>query len=416
MRRGSNLLRVGDFNQTVVLDVIRRSAQGVSRAQVARATGLSAQTITNVCRRLIEQELVLEDGALPPSGPGRPASKLRLNPGGRYVVGVHLDPAVMTYVILDLAGTVVARVQRPIPHPDPPSHVVEGIAADIRRLIDSAGVERGRVIGIGIASPGPLDRAAGVVVDPPHLTGWGHVPLREAVADLTGLPVVLDKDVLAAAAAHVWTSAGGGSANFVFFYLGTGIAISIVLGDEVIRGVSGNAGESGHLVVDPDGPPCGCGMRGCLGACLSTEALVHQMLEAGLPVPFEVDPRDARQGYRVLGELGRHADAGDDRALRLLRLAARRLAVAAAHTSDLMDVDTVILGGPAWHLIQRHALGPMREALRELRTLASVHPVSVRSSEIGVEVASVGAACGVLQRAFAPTAQSLLIDQAREQV
>ena len=120
MRRGTNLPRMGDFNQTVVLDVIRRAGGGLARAEVARRTGLSPQTVTNVARRLLDLGRVVEEGEAARTGPGRPGPLLRLSAPSRYAVGVHLDPATMTFVLLDLSGAVVAQAQVPTPLPEDP--------------------------------------------------------------------------------------------------------------------------------------------------------------------------------------------------------------------------------------------------------------------------------------------------------
>jgi hypothetical protein len=259
MRRGTNLPRVAGFNQTVILDVVRRADSGLTRAQLARRTGLSAQTVTNATRRLLEQGLVREEGESSRPGPGRPGTLLHLDPSGRYAIGVHLDPAVMTFVILDLAGTPVAQSQMPTPLPDQPDQVIAGIVGAIEDLIESAEIDRSLLLGVGIATPGPIDVDRGVVLDPPHLPGWHGVPLRDDVATGTNLPVMLDKDTIAAASAHLWNPGVHRSTEFAFFYLGTGVALSLVIRDEVVRGISGNAGESGHFVVDPTGAECECG-------------------------------------------------------------------------------------------------------------------------------------------------------------
>src|SRR6478735_777694 len=309
MRRGTNLPRMGDFNQTVVLDVVRRAGGGLARAEVARRTGLSPQTVTNVARRLLDLGLVVEEGEAARRGPGRPGTLLRLNAPSRFAVGVHLDPATMTFVLLDLSGAVVARAQSPTPVPEDPQAVV-------------AGLDRDRVLGVGIAAPGPIDVEAGVVLDPPHLPGWHDVPLRDAVAERTGLRAVLDKDVIAAASAHLWHP-GEHASDFVFFYLGTGVAVSTVLHDEVVRGVSGNAGESGHLVADPDGARCWCGRRGCLGAVLRAEALAQQGRAAGVDLPDWGDGTDPRAVDRAVAGLCAAADAGHAGAREVLALAGR---------------------------------------------------------------------------------------------
>lgn len=108
IRRGTNLPRMGDFNESVVLDAIRRHTAGLSRVELAQATGLSAQTVSNITRRLLDQGVARESGKQS-TGSGKPRTLLQIAPGARYAVGVHLDPAVITYVLLDLLGTVVAQ-------------------------------------------------------------------------------------------------------------------------------------------------------------------------------------------------------------------------------------------------------------------------------------------------------------------
>ena len=247
VRRGTNLDRVGGFNDAVVLDAIRRSEQ-LSRVELAEATGLSGQAISNIARRLLDAGLVREAGRLRGAGLGKPRTLLELEPTGRYAVGVHLDPSVVTVVLLDLTGEVVAR--RPVDqYADDPGLLIDGIAKTIEEVIAEAGAPRDRVTGVGIAAPGPIDVERGVVVDPPNLSTWHLVPLRDELAERTGLPIVLDKDVTAAASAERWAGQGG---SFVFFYLGTGVGAGLVIGDEVVRGSSSNVGEIGaaSLVLD----------------------------------------------------------------------------------------------------------------------------------------------------------------------
>ena len=114
MRRGTNLPAVGGYNRSVVLDAVRREAAGLSRTEIAERTGLSPQAVTNVSRRLLDAGLIRESGTVI-SGPGKPRTMLQLEPGGSFALGVHVDPAVVTYVLLDLHGTVVAHAQTPTP-------------------------------------------------------------------------------------------------------------------------------------------------------------------------------------------------------------------------------------------------------------------------------------------------------------
>src|SRR5690349_1685315 len=180
-RRGTNLPRMGDFNLTVILEAIRRSSGGLSRVELAQIVGLSPQTISNISRRLLDQQLIVEAGK-EGSGPGKPRTILRLNPAGMYAVGVHLDPAVITFVVLDLLGDVVKHSRMATPGGDP-AGVITSIAEQIQSLIEESGVDASKIAGLGVAVPGPIDLDEGSVVEPPLLTRWNRVRIREALAD-----------------------------------------------------------------------------------------------------------------------------------------------------------------------------------------------------------------------------------------
>lgn len=406
-RRGTNLPRMGDFNSAVVLDAIRRSVNGLSRVELGHSTGLSAQTVSNICRRLLDQDMVLEAGKAS-SGPGKPRTILKLNPGGVYAVGVHLDPAVMTFAILDLTGAVVHRSREATPAASDPEHVVRHIAEEIERLIREAGVDRARIAGLGVATPGPIDPERGTVVDPPHLLGWHLVPLRDALAQATGFEVIVDKDVTAAAVAEMWAGGPSGVGSFVFFYLGTGIGAGVVLRDEVVRGSSHNSGEIGHIVVDPDGPPCGCGLRGCVAVTCTPQSLVRAAVRLGVLTASKpnADAHEIDGRFSALCEL---AEGGSDAALGVLEQSAGRVAKAVSVLTNLLDVDRVVFGGPYWTRLSGVYLRRLPGLLDELTVARSIHRIEVAGTGVGEDVGAVGAACLVLDHALAPRAARLIL-------
>ncbi|MGQ7294930.1 ROK family transcriptional regulator [Quadrisphaera sp. KR29] len=411
VRRGSNLPRVGDYNQVVVLEAIRGHAAGLSRVEVAVLTGLSAQTVSNICRRLLEQGLVEEAGKQG-GGPGKPRTLLRLKPQGRYAIGVHLDPAVVTVVLLDLLGRVVARQERPLRRGAGPGQVLADVADDVNAVIGASGVERERIVGLGVAAPGPVDSAAGAVVHPPNLPGWDRVAVRDLLAASTGLPVVLDKDVVAAAVAEMWAGGVGGTGSAVFFYLGTGIGAGLVLRGEVYRGASGNSGEVGHLVTARGGAECACGLAGCLGESTSPAHLVSEAERLGLgrwALDAGGDPGGRTSTTSAFAEVCELADGGDPVAGELLADAARRTAKAAADLVDLLDVEQVVFGGPAWSLLERTFLQVVPPLVREAVASRDIHPLEVRGTVVGADVAAVGAGCLVLEDAFSPRSATLLL-------
>lgn len=396
VRRGTNLDRVGGFNDAVVLDAIRRSEQ-LSRVELAEVTGLSGQAISNIVRRLLDAGLVREAGRLRGAGIGKPRTLLELEPTGRYAVGVHLDPSVVTVVLLDLTGEVVAR--RPVDqYADDPGVLIDGIAKTIEEVIAESGAPRDRVTGVGIAAPGPIDVERGVVVDPPNLSTWHLVPLRDALSERTGLPIVLDKDVTAAASAEKWAGQGG---SFVFFYLGTGVGAGLVIGDEVVRGSSSNVGEIGHVIVDPDGPLCYCGRRGCVGEASQPKYLVEQAVQAGvLAEGIDLDDRHAVDA--AFARLCALAVDGSGAAQEIVTTLAERIAKVVEDIANLLDLERVVFGGPHWEQLAPVLHDRVRTALEGRFLLAAVHPFDVTGTSLGADVGAIGAASLILDRTFSP--------------
>ena len=407
MRRGTNLPRMGDFNQSVILEAIRRSGEGLSRIELVDATGLSAQTITNITRRLLDEGLITEAGRTI-NGPGKPRVTLRLVAESRFSVGVHLDPSVFTFVLLNMSGAVIARrVVRT--HDRDPHRIVETMAQTIDGLVDEAGIDRALVAGVGVAAPGPLDAAKGTVVDPPKLDGWHRVPLRSVLAEATGFEVTLEKDTTAAAVGELWTGNGPADDSFVFVYLGTGIGAALVRDGEAERGASRNFGEIGHIVVDPDGPSCGCGLRGCVDVVCTPQAMVEQAESAGV-FPDDREGNDVEAVEVRFTQLCARAAAGDASALQVLRRGAAHLTVLISVLTNAFDVDRVVLGGPFWSRLASVYLEEIPPALDRRSATRAVRPLPVDGTVVGDDVGAVGAACVVLDSVLTPRASDLYLE------
>jgi len=398
---------MGDFNLTVILDAIRRSTGGLSRVELAQIVGLSPQTISNISRRLLDQNLIVEAGK-EGSGPGKPRTILRLNPKGMYAVGVHLDPAVITFVVLDLVGDVVKHSRIATPAGAPPV-VIAAIADEIKSLIRESGVDPGKIAGLGVAAPGPIDLDEGAVVDPPLLNGWHRVHLRDALAEATGLETLVDKDVTSAAVAETWAGGASGTGSFVFMYMGTGIGCGIVMNDEVVRGTSGNAGEIGHIIVDPGGPPCDCGLNGCVKSSAIPQVLVTAAEEQGV-IDGGRQGSDGPEVQESFARLCDAADAGDERALAIIDRSAVLVSRAVAVVTNTLDVERVVFGGPFWGRLASRYLDLVPPLLASNSAANSIHGIEVVGTGVGEDVGAIGAACLVLEHTLAPRAQRLLLE------
>lgn len=407
MGRGSNLSRLGDFNQTVVFDAIRRTQGGISRVELVAETGLTAQTVSNIVRRLLDQELIVETGRVQSAVRGKPRTLLRVEPSARFAVGVHVDPATLTYVLIDIEGRVRQYARRRTLEARRPEQVIAAIADQVTQLIAAAGIEPTAVLGLGVAAPGPLDVVEGVLLQPPQLAGWEKVRLRADLHAATGLHVLVDKDVTAAATGERWAQKGARH-HYVFCYMGSGVGAGVVMDDVVLRGASNNIGEIGTILVDPGAEDLGVGQPGTLAAACNPGALVVRAARRGL-ITSTISPDDFVAVDEVLTTLCERAYAGEAACLQLIDEAATALAAGLAVLVNALDVDRVVLGGPIWSRISSRILAVLPELIQP-QLVAAQQPLVVEGSAVGEHVAAQGAAALVLDHFLSPRPSVLLMD------
>jgi predicted NBD/HSP70 family sugar kinase len=408
MRSGTNLPRVGGFNRSVILDTIRRSPEGVSRVEIAGATGLSAQTVSNIVRRLLAEELVSETGRAASTG-GKPRTLLRTNPTAYFSVGIHIDPDTITLVATDLDGCVRGTVHRRTPRNPSANQVVRQVAGAVRGLLERAQIPVERLLGLGVACPGPLDLSRGLVLSPPNLPGWHEVPLLAYLQEEFAVPVVVDNDATAAAIGERWAGVGDRTGSFAFLYFGTGVGGGLLLGDQVWRGNSGNAGEFGHITVVPNGAACFCGNKGCLEAYVRPHAIVAETVaqlakRPSEPLSLTLEPNREFTDYEVICQA---AAGGHPVARQVIHRAAAKVAIAATTLVNIVDVERIVLGGKG----VRYVVGPYQEAISDAvnsRSIArGVRKVIVEPSLIGEDAGARGAAALVLDGAYSPQLATL---------
>jgi predicted NBD/HSP70 family sugar kinase len=397
--RGTNLPAVGEFNQNVIINVIRQTARGISRAEIARLTGLSPQTVSNVTARLITGGLVEEVGTFV-HGRGKPRRILRLRSQARFAIGVHFDPARTASFVLDLAGGIVAHRSARTKRLTPPSALIADLAADVAEVLAAADVDRSAVLGVGLATPGPIDLVSGTILGHDALPGWDRVPIRDELAEATGFTVAMAKDVTAVTVAELWV--GTQARDFAFVYYSAGLGTGLVLGGQPYEGRSGNAGEGGTLVVPSAGLPDGR-ISEQLGHLVTPRHLVEQAVAEGLALPD--GPDEARFGALIAA-----FRTGDPAAVRVLDRAGRILGQALVTLTNLLDLDEIVFGGPLWGPVADIFL-PRIEATMAASDQRVVHgdPPALRQAAVPVDVAAFGAACLVLESALTIDPAKLLL-------
>ena len=381
MAAGSGSLEsLRELNRLRVVDALRRHGT-LSRADIARVTGLSRSTISTLVADLQDRGFIIErpDDDEPPRtlGQGRPPVLLRLDPSAGIAVGVDFDHTHVRVAVSDLSRTVVAEssVETDVDH-DAPAAL--DLAADmVRSALDEAGVHSDRVLGVGVALAGPVDLAHGRLHDSSILPGWQGVDTAAELTQRLGVPVHIDNDANLGALAEVTLGAGRTARAAVYVQMSSGVGAGLIVDGRPYRGASGVAGEIGHVTVDEQGPICRCGNRGCLETLASAPAIVRLVSET----------RGEVSSVEQLVALAKGGDLGCRRAI---ADAARVVGRVVGNLCNLFNPEMVVVGGDlsaAGELL----LGPLREAVFHAALPAATAGLDVVAGELGDRANVLGA-------------------------
>jgi predicted NBD/HSP70 family sugar kinase len=342
--------------------------QARSRQDLSAATGLSAASVTNVIRELLDEGIVIETGLADSDG-GRPRAMLGMNPEYGHVVGIDIGETRTRVELFDLTMAERAKAEFPL---DPYKHdvnvVVSQILSGLTAVISDSGVDPASVLGVGVGVPGIIERGPEVLVHG-QTYGWDAVPLGRMLRAGTGLPLHFDNGAKTMGQAEMWFGAGRGARNAVVVLIGSGVGASLIFDGTTYRGATSSAAELGHIIVVIGGRKCRCGSTGCLEAYAGAEAILERYGR-----PMAADDQEA-----ALGEL---LDAAGTSviAAAILDETAQFLGAGIASLINLLNPERVILGGWAGLRLGGRLLPAIRESARQhsLR-----HPFAATTIELG---------------------------------
>jgi glucokinase-like ROK family protein len=381
-----------------VLNLIWRERE-ISRAETARRTGLSRSTVSGIVDDLLLAGLVSEVGDGPSSGGRRPVV-LRFEDDAYAILGIDMGAAHVAVALTNLRGRVLGWAYRAHPVRSDP----DGTLPLMTELAGACLAEwrggRRRLVGIGVAVPSPVDPENRDLVSEVVMPEWRGRSIGQALRAKFGVPVLVDNDANLGALAESWWGAGHGVADFAYLKVATGVGSGHIIKGEIYRGAHGVAGEVGHLVIDPRGDPCVCGLRGCLATRVGSRALVARASA------LLVDHPDSALAGRELtiSVIEDAALAGDPLASQVVREAAEYLGFAVAGMLNLMDPGMVVIGGGLARLGEL-LLEPLRQSLHSRTLVTSIAPVTVTTSQLGPRAVAIGAATLILQKALADLRQ-----------
>lgn len=333
---------IRDINQTVFLHLIREK-QPISRADLAKHTGLRAGTVSTIVNRLIKSGLVYE-GTEGPSSGGRPPKYLYINSESFYVLAIDIGVTDTAYAVSDFNGRILQQAS--VLTEGEPEQFLTTLAQSIESLVASH-FPRARFAAVGVSLPGLIDRETGSIVSSPNLE-WTDVPVRKILQDKLGLPVFVENDANAAAFSELWYGPLDEAAvqTLLFILVVEGLGTGLIINRELRVGPRFGLGGFGHMSIDPNGELCSCGRRGCWETFASERATVERFHRV-----------TAKQGLPFVGikDLITRAKNGESMALESIKITAEYLGEGISNLVHGIYPEAVVIGGnitAAWPIIE----------------------------------------------------------------
>ena len=380
---------VKNINKHTILDLIRFTPGGISRVELSRRMDLSRAAVTTIVNDLLATSVIREAERLNVRS-GRPPVVLEINPALGYVVGIDLGATHMGVLVSDLSARILEEVEVALDIQQGPDVCLDEADRQVRTLLARAGLDLRNILAIGIGVPGPIVSDAGMVISPPIMPGWDRFPIRDTLEKRWGCPVSVNNDAELGTLGEWASGVGRGERNLAYIKVGTGIGAGLLLDGQIYRGVTGSAGEIGHLTIDENGPICSCGNQGCLEAIAGGRAIAQQAQDAvrnGKRTQLSnVDPVEKITARDVATA----ARKGDLIAQQILAQAGSHIGIAIAGLVNLFNPGLVIIGGGVAQTGDI-LLEPMRQAVQRRSLPAATRVVRITTSMLGRRSSSMGA-------------------------
>lgn len=329
MNKTGNKELIRAINRALILNKIKTKGQ-ISRAEIARETGLSPATVTGISAELLVEGFIREKTG--ESKGGRPPILLSLAANGGYVIGAKIMESGIYFSFIDLEMNQISSKLVEIDDYSPGS-ILEAISKSVERLLKENQISRKKLLGVGVGVAGVLEYEAGILHHSPIL-GWKEVPFKEMLVDRMHLPIYIDNDVNTLVVAERVFGVGERTRNFIVITIGRGLGLGMVLNGEIYRGVMG-AGEFGHITVDSQGALCSCGKRGCLETIVSYPGMIGAINETTVNGKMITTP----------AELIALIQQGDAVVLNVVRNAGEKLGQHLANLVTILAPEKIIISG-----------------------------------------------------------------------
>jgi glucokinase-like ROK family protein len=381
--------RIGKtINKRVILDMIRFTPGGISRAELARQMDLTRSAISSIIDDLKGKGLVDEIETGPATGGRRPIL-LAINPRYGYIVGIDMGATHLGIVLTDYSAHVLEEIEHPFLVTDGPNRCLTQIDSHLAELLGQANININQISAIGMGVPGPIVTETGEVSSPPIMPGWDGFPIRNHLEELWQVPVMIGNDAELGALGEWAYGAGRGENNLVYIKVGTGVGAGLLLDGQIYRGATGFAGEIGHVTIEENGPLCTCGNHGCLEAMAGGYAIARkarEAIEAGRRTQLSAISPDNIHAVNVAAA----AQRGDLIAQQIITDAGVYLGIAIASMINFLNPTLVVIGGGVSQLGDL-LLEPIRKTVMERSLNSAAKVVRITSAVLGRRASSMGA-------------------------
>jgi glucokinase-like ROK family protein len=393
----------------LVLDEIRLG-RSRSRSELVERTGLSRTIVARRVGDLVERGLVVEGGPGPSTG-GRPARQLAFSANAGHVLVADLGATSIDVAVTTLDGRILGHRDEPGSIGDGAERVLGRVEELFEQLVATTHDIPGRLWGIGIGVPGPVEFATGRPIAPPIMPGWDGYPIRERFGERYGAPVWVDNDVNLLALGEWRSGIAAGHEDVVVVKVGTGIGAGIISAGRIHRGAQGSAGDVGHIqVTDDPGVICRCGNVGCLealagGAALGAagEAAARAGRSARLRTALE------QHGSVTAYDVARAASAGDPVATTMLQDAGRRIGAMLASIVNFFNPSLIAIGGGVANSPDV-LLASIRESIYRRSLPLATRNLLIQRSSLGGLAGVIGASGMVVDQLFSRESLARLTD------
>ena len=386
------------LNVSAVLKVIRDNGS-LSRADVAKITGLTPASVTNITKMLIEDEYLVECKVGQSSG-GRPPIMLELNPNARYVIGISIGVGMIDVVITNLSAEIILKKSIEINEERYDyDFVFKELVKIINEVIECSKIEKEKILGAGVALHGIVNARTGMSIYSPYY-GWKEINIKEALENELNLGVYVDNDVRAMALGESWFGITKDISNFVTLNISNGIGAGIIINNKPYYGVDFSAGEIGHIVVEGDGDKCNCGNYGCLETVASNNNITKKaikLIKQGTNSVLKELKADINQ--LTIEDISEAAKLEDELAISIIKEAARYIGIAITNLINILNPTSIVVVGEIFENTF-YAIETLNEIVKNRGMKLSSENVRIIKSMLGRDAAVVGATTLVIQEIF----------------